>query len=91
MAGKLAVVDYRKCDPQKCGGGACAAVLACPRKLLRQEDANEPPYDRYVALPRVRRLCPGVSARRYPDGRGVVRPPLQPTGARGHRYLTSIG
>jgi Fe-S-cluster-containing hydrogenase component 2 len=43
MAGKLAVVDYRKCDPQECGGGACAAVLACPRKLLRQEDVNEPP------------------------------------------------
>ncbi len=43
MAGKLALVDYSRCDPEKCGGGVCAAVLACPRKLLDQEAPYEAP------------------------------------------------
>jgi Fe-S-cluster-containing hydrogenase component 2 len=43
MAGKLPVVDYRKCDPHECDEGTCAAVLACPRKLLCQEEAFEAP------------------------------------------------
>jgi translation initiation factor RLI1 len=41
MAGQRALVDYRKCDPKLCEGGVCAAVQACPRKLVRQEA----PYD----------------------------------------------
>ena len=43
MAGKLALVDYRKCDPVMCEQGVCAAVLACPRKLLSQEAPYEAP------------------------------------------------
>ena len=43
MAGKLALVDYSKCDPQRCEGGVCAAVQACPRKLLKQEAPFEAP------------------------------------------------
>jgi translation initiation factor RLI1 len=39
--GRLAQVDYRKCDPTRCEGGVCAAVKACPRRLIRQEE----PYD----------------------------------------------
>jgi translation initiation factor RLI1 len=43
MAGKLALVNYRKCDPERCEGGICAAALACSRKLLRQEAPYEVP------------------------------------------------
>jgi translation initiation factor RLI1 len=43
MAGKLALVDYRKCDPTQCAGGVCTAALACPRKVMRQEDPYEAP------------------------------------------------
>ena len=43
MGGKLALVDYNKCDPSRCEGGVCAAVKACPRKLLVQEAPYEAP------------------------------------------------
>ena len=43
MAGKLALVDYRRCDPRKCENGTCVAVPACPRKLLYQEAPFEAP------------------------------------------------
>jgi translation initiation factor RLI1 len=43
MAGKLALVDYSKCDPERCENGVCAAALACPRKLLGQEAPYEAP------------------------------------------------
>jgi TPP-dependent indolepyruvate ferredoxin oxidoreductase alpha subunit len=44
MPGKRALVDYRKCDPSKCGDdGTCVAAAACTRKLLRQEEPFEPP------------------------------------------------
>lgn len=43
MAGRLALVDYSKCDPEKCEEGVCAAALACPRRLLSQEDRYEAP------------------------------------------------
>jgi translation initiation factor RLI1 len=43
MAGKLALVDYSKCDPEKCEEGICAAALACPRRLISQEDRHEAP------------------------------------------------
>lgn len=43
MAGKLALVDYRKCDPCNCDKGVCVAALACPRKLLKQESPFEVP------------------------------------------------
>jgi len=43
MPGKVALVDFGKCYPEKCGGGTCAAVLACPRKLIKQEAPFEIP------------------------------------------------
>lgn len=43
MAGKLALVDYSKCDPEQCAQGVCPAVIACPRKLLEQEAPYESP------------------------------------------------
>ena len=41
MAQKMAVVIFDNCHPEKCPDGACAAVTACPHKLIKQED----PYD----------------------------------------------
>jgi NAD-dependent dihydropyrimidine dehydrogenase PreA subunit len=43
MAGKRALVDYRRCDPDRCEGGVCAAALACTKKLLYQEEPYDPP------------------------------------------------
>lgn len=43
MPGKMALVDFGKCDPAKCEGAVCVAAKACPRKLLRQENPGEPP------------------------------------------------
>ncbi len=43
MQGKTALVDYTKCDPQRCDCGVCVAVQACPRKLISQEAAYETP------------------------------------------------
>ena len=37
MPNKMALVDYKKCHPEKCDSGVCAAVLACSHKLLKQE------------------------------------------------------
>jgi Fe-S-cluster-containing hydrogenase component 2 len=38
-----AMVDYRKCQPEKCDEGICLAVLACPNKILKQEAPYEMP------------------------------------------------
>ncbi len=43
MPGKMALVDYRTCDPSRCEDGVCVAARSCPRKLLRQEAPFEPP------------------------------------------------
>lgn len=43
MPGKLAAIDFNKCNPEKCYRGICVAVKACPRKLLQQEAAYEIP------------------------------------------------
>jgi len=43
MPGKVALVDYRQCNPKDCADGVCLAAKACPRKLLRQEEPYEPP------------------------------------------------
>jgi translation initiation factor RLI1 len=43
VAGKIALVDYRFCDPDRCKKGVCAAVEACERRLLRQEAPAEVP------------------------------------------------
>jgi len=43
MPKKMAVVDYKDCRPEECEEGICLAVLACPKKLLRQEENYESP------------------------------------------------
>ena len=43
MPQKMVVVNYTKCHPEHCDNGTCAAVLACPHKLLKQEVPYEAP------------------------------------------------
>lgn len=43
MPRKTALVVFPKCHPEQCEGGVCAAALACPRKLLKQERPGEIP------------------------------------------------
>ena len=43
MAEKVALVDYSRCDPEKCENGVCVAALNCPHRLLSQEDPYEAP------------------------------------------------
>ncbi len=43
MPKQMAVVDYRKCQPEKCDRGICLAALACPNKVLKQEAPYEMP------------------------------------------------
>lgn len=43
MPGKLALVDFGKCDPDQCEGGMCAAAHVCPQKRLVQEAPCEAP------------------------------------------------
>ena len=43
MPSKMALVNYNKCHPEKCDNGVCAAALACPHKLLKQEARYEIP------------------------------------------------
>ena len=49
MPKKMALIDYQDCTPEACERGICAAVTACPKKLLRQEDAYEMP-DPYPSM-----------------------------------------
>ena len=39
----VAVLDYSKCHPKKCDKGICAAVDACPVKVIKQEAPYELP------------------------------------------------
>jgi len=39
----MALVDYGKCQPEKCDKGICLAVLACPNEVLKQEAPYEMP------------------------------------------------
>jgi len=43
MPGKMALIDFASCHPEQCDSGVCAAVAACPHKLLIQEAAYEIP------------------------------------------------
>lgn len=43
MPKPMALVDYGKCQPEKCDRGICLAVLACPNKVLKQEAPYEMP------------------------------------------------
>ena len=43
MPKQMVVLNYRKCQPEKCDGGICLAVLACPQTVLKQEAPYEMP------------------------------------------------
>jgi translation initiation factor RLI1 len=43
MPTKIALIDFKKCFPQKCRDGICTAALACTNKLLKQEAPYEIP------------------------------------------------
>jgi translation initiation factor RLI1 len=43
MPSKMALVDYKKCLPEKQQNGICAAALACTHGLLKQEAPYEVP------------------------------------------------
>jgi translation initiation factor RLI1 len=43
MPGKMALIQFDKCKPELCEKGICAAVEACSRKLLKQEEPYEIP------------------------------------------------
>jgi translation initiation factor RLI1 len=40
---QMVAVDYHRCQPEKCDGGVCLAVLACPQKVLKQPAPYEMP------------------------------------------------
>lgn len=61
MPSKMALVDFPKCRPEKCGDGVCIAAQACLRRLLEQEQPGEIPMtDPFI--------CQGCAdcARAYP-------------------------
>jgi Fe-S-cluster-containing hydrogenase component 2 len=37
-------IDYKRCDPGRCEKGICAALLACPTKLIKQMEPYDYPY-----------------------------------------------
>jgi translation initiation factor RLI1 len=39
----MALIDYGKCQPEKCQSGICLSVLACPKGILSQEGPYEMP------------------------------------------------
>ncbi len=42
MPGKMALLVFKECRPEKCDG-ACRAAAACPRKLVKQESPGSTP------------------------------------------------
>ena len=44
MPKHVAVVDYGRCEPEKCDGGICLAVSACPHSVLKQVAPCEMPH-----------------------------------------------
>lgn len=44
MANKIAVINYNKCKPEECSGGVCEALIACRKKVLKQEEPYEAPF-----------------------------------------------
>jgi ferredoxin len=53
MPGKIALVTFDKCHPEKCRSGICIAGQVCPRKILMQEA----PYEIPMTNPMICRGC----------------------------------
>jgi len=51
MPRRIVTVHYDRCNPGTCDGGVCAAALACPRKLLVQEEAYQIPLPTPASCP----------------------------------------
>ena len=64
MPGKMTLVDYNKCRPEKGESGICVAAVACSRKLLMQEA----PYAIPMTDPFICRGC-GDCVRACPQSR----------------------
>lgn len=61
MPKQRVIIDFGRCRPEACPDGICAATLACPKKLLKQESVNESPLPSPVAYPACadcQRACP---------------------------------
>ncbi|MFC1978977.1 hypothetical protein ACFLVP_03215 [Chloroflexota bacterium] len=43
MPSKIAMVDFNKCQPDKCTDGVCTAARACEKKLMKQLEPYETP------------------------------------------------
>jgi translation initiation factor RLI1 len=43
LPGKIALLQFDKCEPRKCESGVCVAMLACKKKLIKQEKPGEIP------------------------------------------------
>jgi len=43
MPRKRSMVDYSKCQPEKCKDGICLAAQACPHNVMTQEEPYEMP------------------------------------------------
>ena len=43
MPGKMALVNYHVCGPDRCDSGICKAVSECPFKLITQEAPTKSP------------------------------------------------
>jgi len=50
---RLLLIDYKKCQPEQCNNGVCAAVKACSLNILAQEE----PYDKPVMFSPVCKGC----------------------------------
>lgn len=44
MVKPIAVVDYTKCDPCRCGTGKCILITECKHKVIKQEEIGNIPY-----------------------------------------------
>ncbi len=61
MPGKIALVNFNLCRPERCDSGVCQAAQVCRYKLLKQEKSYEIP----MADPFICRGC-GDCARACP-------------------------
>lgn len=37
-------IDYKRCNPRRCQKGICAAIEACPTKIIKQMEPYDYPY-----------------------------------------------